>query len=264
MDEPESTDRPTSRIPNVSYCKSFFCLVSAPFIEFSIHCTLSSCISSSLFSLTTADVPLLKRSLELFHELNAYYKKEVRPKYPASDINHPESLLNLCGGVMIGTPQSEVVAGVMRSIKAHNMPHEILSAATMRARFPVFKLNDDEVAVWEDNAGYLQAECCWESYIHMARKHGAELHFEEPMQDWAQAPVNSADSAPCVIVRTAKGVYRAKKLVLSVGAWAPGIFGKAMPVSIPLYIERRVLYWFKPDANMVQGFKVSICERDFE
>ena len=70
-----------------------------------------------------ADVPLLKRSLDLWNELNTFYQAEVRGTIADDD---PESLVNMCGGVMIGNPESEVVSGVMRSIREHNMPHEVL------------------------------------------------------------------------------------------------------------------------------------------
>jgi hypothetical protein len=36
-------------------------------------------------------------------------------------------------------------------------------------------------------------------------------------------------------------------VVLAVGAWAPSLYGGSLP--LPLYIERRVLYWFRPDAE---------------
>lgn len=89
---------------------------------------------------------------------------------------------------MIGTPESEVVSGVMRSIVAHEMEHEIWSAAEMRKRFPMFKLADNEVAVYESNAGVLLAELSLESFIRMARKNGADLHFEEKMVSWDPIP----------------------------------------------------------------------------
>jgi glycine/D-amino acid oxidase-like deaminating enzyme len=56
-------------------------------------------------------------------------------------------------------------------------------------------------------------------------------------------------------VRTSKGTYFGRKLVLSVGAWAVGLYGKAIPQA-QLYIERRVLFWFKASEEAVEGFKV--------
>ena len=57
------------------------------------------------------------------------------------------------------------------------------------------------------------------------------------------------------------GVYFARKLVLSVGAWAPQLYGQndALRALVPLHIERRVLFWFHPthnDAKTRDDFKV--------
>ena len=185
-------------------------------------------------------------------------------------IGRSDVLLKLSGGVMVGTPDSEIVAGVLRSIKEHEMPHTIYNATEMRAKFPNFHLADDEIAVWEDNAGFLMAELCVETYIAMAVKYGAEVHFEEPMLDWKPVSLGRSynsddgdkDAQPevqqevqGVEVRTSQGVYRAKKLVLSVGAWAPSLYGQDIP-QVPLFIERRVLFWFECDQDKIQEFNV--------
>ncbi len=215
------------------------------------------------------DVPLLQRSLELFRELDDYYVSELRetPDHEGG-IGRLDRLLEMSGAVMVGTSDSEVVSGVLRSIKEHKLPHKVYNAAQMRELYPTFHLSEDEVAVHEDSAGYLMAELCVESYIALARKHGAELHFEEPMLDWKPCLLSTAaadDGAngekggsrtyEGVEVRTAHGVYRAKKLVLSVGAWAPSIYGSQIP-HVPLFIERRVLFWFQCDEDKIADFNV--------
>jgi glycine/D-amino acid oxidase-like deaminating enzyme len=46
-------------------------------------------------------------------------------------------------------------------------------------------------------------------------------------------------------VTTANGdKYLTKKLILSVGAWAPELYGHL--IKVPLHCERRVLFWFEP------------------
>lgn len=51
----------------------------------------------------------------------------------------------------------------------------------MKDRHPVFQLSDDEIAVYESNAGYLFSKLCIQSYIYMAKECGAALHFDETM-----------------------------------------------------------------------------------
>lgn len=193
----------------------------------------------------------MKRSLALWKDLDTFYRDEV---YDPCDPSAAKSLLHMCGGVMIGPPDSPVVSGVLRSIREHNMPHEILSAADMKRRYPLFQLRDHEMAVYEENAGVLQAELCVGSYIAMAQKYGADLHFEEPMLEW-EAVGSERDRG--VRVRTPKGVYFAKKLVLSVGAWAPALYGDVMP-HMRMFIERRALLWFRSSDSAVDDFKVDL------
>lgn len=154
-----------------------------------VHASLNPVYPARIFTcrsfILNADVPLLKRSLDLWHELDDFYKSEVLPTKTGEGVaDAPDRILNMCGGLMIGAADTEVVSGTMRSVITHDMPHEELGAKEMRQRFPMFKLSENEVAIYEANAGYLMAELCVESFITMARKHGAELHFEETMLDW--------------------------------------------------------------------------------
>src|SRR5206468_7078539 len=76
------------------------------------------------------------------------------------------------------------------------------------------------VGVWEPRAGALFPEACIPAYLDSARRHGAAVHAHEPARAW------SADGAG-VAVSTARGRYRAERLVLSAGAWMPGLLRPA-------------------------------------
>lgn len=54
---------------------------------------------------------------------------------------------------MIGLPDSQVVAGTLKSIREFNLSHEVWTSADVRARFPVFHLAEEEIGVYEENAG---------------------------------------------------------------------------------------------------------------
>src|SRR5262245_35064705 len=69
-----------------------------------------------------AYVPLLLRAYELWWELER-----------ASG----EALLAITGGIMLGPPDSTVVAGSIRSAQEHGLQHDLLDAAEIRQRFPV-------------------------------------------------------------------------------------------------------------------------------
>lgn len=200
------------------------------------------------------DVPLLQRSLTLWKELQDYYMKEVEKRETTEETRFSGPLLNLCGGMMIGEATSEVVSGTLRSIEEHQLPHRILSAAEIKSEFPVFSPGEDEIGVWEENAGYLNPELCIETYIRIATEHGAEAHFEEKL-----LVLTEEENGELMCIQTDKATYRARKVILTVGAWAPELYGDAIASLVPLHVVRRVLFWFKPNTEkteQLEYFKV--------
>src|SRR6266852_7310358 len=69
-------------------------------------------------------VPLVRRAYEL---------------WAALEIEAGRSLFRETGGLMIGKPDSAVVAGATRSAHEHSLPHEVFSAAEVRSRFPALQ-----------------------------------------------------------------------------------------------------------------------------
>jgi sarcosine oxidase len=144
------------------------------------------------------------------------------------------SLMLRTGGLMIGRPDGVVVSGARRSAEQHRLRYEMLTAAEIRRRFPALRPDDDMVAVWEPRAGILFAERCVEAHLAMARRHGAELRYDEPVARW------EADGAGVRVV-TANGAYQAASLVLATGSWTPSLVPE-----LPLTVERQTLFWFTP------------------
>ena len=75
----------------------------------------------------------------------------------------------------------------------------------MKDRHPVFQLSDDEIAVYESNAGYLFSELCIQSYIYMAKECGAALHFDETMLSWHQQDTRTPEETGCPLVAVQTG-----------------------------------------------------------
>src|SRR5207249_4411732 len=101
-------------------------------------------------------VPLLLRAYELWRELD---------------------LLTITGGLMIGRPDSEVVAGSLRSARQHSLPHELLDAGQIRRRFPAFTPSNETVALFEKNAGFVRPEAAVRTHLDRAARLGATLRF---------------------------------------------------------------------------------------
>ncbi|MEV6654626.1 N-methyl-L-tryptophan oxidase [Streptomyces sp. NPDC051219] len=170
-----------------------------------------------------AYVPLLLRSYELYEQLERDTGLDVAM---------------LCGGVMVGPPDSRTVAGSLRSAEKWGLPHELLDAREIRRRFPTMTPTDDEVALYEDLAGLVRPENTVAAHLRLAARDGAELRFEEPVTRWETLPGGRG-----VRVRTAQGTYTAGHLVICPGAWAPGLLDD---LGVTVTVERQVMYWFQP------------------
>ncbi len=168
-------------------------------------------------------VPLLLRSYELFERLERETGRD---------------LMLLCGGLMLGRPDSTTVTGSLRSATVWDLPHEMLNAAELRRRFPTFTPADDEVALFEARAGLVRPEATVAAQLELATRAGAELRFEEPATDWAELPGGAG-----VRVRTPAGSYTAGHLVICPGAWAPGLLAD---LGVPFTVERQIMHWFQP------------------
>jgi sarcosine oxidase len=170
-------------------------------------------------------VPLILRAYELWREIEQESGNKV---------------LTITGGLMMGPSDSNVVAGSLRSAQLYNLEHEMLDANEIRRRFPPFNVDDNTIALYSPNDGFLDPELSLSTFQAQARKHGAELHFEEAVQEWE--PTEDG-----VRVTTAQGVYEAKRLIVSAGAWANQVLGN---ITLPLQVERQVLYWVEPTGGI--------------
>ena len=79
-------------------------------------------------------------------------------------------LMTITGGLMIGPREGTVVSGTLRSATTWNLPHELLDAREVHARFPTFSLREDLVAVLDPRAGFVDPERCNVAHIDLARR----------------------------------------------------------------------------------------------
>jgi glycine/D-amino acid oxidase-like deaminating enzyme len=56
-----------------------------------------------------------------------------------------------------------------------NLPHEVLDAAEIRAGFPTFNPQMDEVGLFEAKAGFVRPEATVAAHLRLAQRHGADL-----------------------------------------------------------------------------------------
>jgi len=177
-------------------------------------------------------VPLLERGYALWRQLEA---------------ETGESLLLTTGGLHLGHPDGPGLRGVRASATTHALAHEILGPAELRHRFPQFRVDDDEVGVFEPDAGILAPECAVSALVRAARARGAEIRDGEPV-------LGVSAEVDRVRVTTVAGEHVARALVVCAGPWLAGrgpgaaLFapGASLHVPVPLVVERQVQLWLAP------------------
>lgn len=182
-----------------------------------------------------AYVPLAMRSHEIWRELEA---------------ETGQSLLHEVGSIVISEQDDNVfrpgrTGFIRRTIAAaerFGIAHEILSAAEIRHRFPHFAPMDSEMGYYEPGGGYVIPELCVSTQLELAARLGATLRLGAQV-------VRIEARGGAVAVHMADGtVVEAGDVVVSAGAWAPGLLGE--PFRQLLKPTRQVMHWFAlaPDA----------------
>jgi sarcosine oxidase len=166
-------------------------------------------------------VPLVRRSFELWRELERKTNRELLVPSPC---------------VTVGPPDGELVQGVMQAAREHYLSVESLPARELMKRFPAFRIGDEYTGVLENDAGMLFVEECVRAQLDAAKQHGAVIKADCPVLDW------SADDRG-VTVRTNDETFHAAKLVVTAGAWATTLL---RDIGVPFAVMRQTMHWFEP------------------
>jgi sarcosine oxidase len=166
-------------------------------------------------------VPLVREAFGLWRELEAATGTR---------------LLTMTGALMLGPPDSGVVAGTLASVRRHGLDHELLDTAALRTRFPQHRVPDGTVAVHERAAGVLRPEDAVRAAAAAATASGARLVSGVRVE-------RVSDEGDCVVVSTAERDYRVGRAVVTAGPW----IGRLVPsLARVLQVERQVQVWFAP------------------
>lgn len=174
-------------------------------------------------------VPLLARSYDLWRKLEA---------------DSGRDLLRLTGALMLGPPESTVVAGSREAARQHGLPHEVLDSRELARRFPPFAAGPEMIGLLEREGGVLRPEDCIEAQLELAAARGAELHFDEPVLSWEALGQDRGAR-----IRTSRGTYETGVLILASGAWNGPLLAP-LGLELPLRVVRKVMTWLQPEGGV--------------
>jgi sarcosine oxidase len=164
-------------------------------------------------------VPLARRAVELWRNLQN-----------VSGV----TFMTENGALMLGQRESSVITATMRSIKAYDLPHELLHEDELRARYPAHRVDPGEVAIHESDAGFIRPELAVLTAVGRAEDLGARVI--------SHAEVDRIELGPDrVRVIAGDVVCEAHHAIVSVGSW----LGKLLPeLGLPLRVTRQLPGWY--------------------
>jgi sarcosine oxidase len=177
-----------------------------------------------LFRVACMEHPALptiaRRSRELWEELQPYAG---------------EPILETCGGIMIGPPDSYVITGTVAAARACDLPVERLAREQLVERFPQHQnLGKDVAGVWDPEAGVVHPETAILAATKAAEAAGAAV-----LTGTRVSAIELVGGG--AVIRTADRSLTVQQVVVTAGAW----LGKLVP-GLHLNPIRTPMTWFAP------------------
>ena len=125
-------------------------------------------------------------------------------------------------------------------MRAAGIPHEELSAREVVERFPQFRLDDGVRAVYQAEAGLVDARKANATHVALARARGATVVENTPVRG-----LRVVDDG--IEVATDKDTFSGRRLVVAAGAWTNRVLGH-VGVELPITCtQEQVTYFRSPE-----------------
>jgi sarcosine oxidase len=180
----------------------------------------------------------------------AHYAALAAPAYAAWHEVEAESgqrLLTRTGGLVVedrvarrgidsGTRNIE---GYCEVFDRFGVTYELLDADTLVERWPQFRVDGGEQALYQAESGIVDAAKANAVHIALARAHGAEIMTDTPVR--AVRPDGDG-----VAVVTDRGTLRADRVVVTADAWTNRVLGETGPTLPLTVLQEQVTYYSTP------------------
>jgi len=123
-------------------------------------------------------------------------------------------------------------------MRESGVPFEEFNSIEAMKRWPQFKLDSDEKVVFQADGGIVEA---WKGnalHVNLARAHGAKI-----MDNTKILKIEAINNSQGVRVYTSKGEFKAKKLVISCGAWTNKLLAH-LNMRIPVNVTKEQVTFF--------------------
>lgn len=171
-------------------------------------------------------VTLVKRAQQLWEELEEQTSYRIFKK---------------TGVIGLGSKDSSFLKETIAAARKYELPLEVLNSDEVNENWPGFSVPEHFIGCYEAESGFIYSENAIRAYKEMALKNGAELVTNTPVQHI------EIDDKIGVKIITENKVFRAKKVIITVGAWA----SKLLPdLKLPIQPTRKAFGWFGAPGNL--------------
>lgn len=151
-----------------------------------------------------------------------------------------QTLLTISGGLFFIPEDAPIpVSNYTQSLTANDVPHEVLSAAEVKRRWPQFDIPDTVKTVYTADTGIAHAAKTVLALQNLARSHGAII------KDNTRVERVIPKSAGGVEIETSRGKFHAGKVILATDAWTNKLLAP-LGIHIPLTVMQEQVTYFKP------------------
>ena len=153
-----------------------------------------------------------------------------------SDSN--QNLVRYTGGLDLSVPYNSAFEACIASLSALRIRRELLTADEIQRRFPVFRVADKTIGLYQADAGILPASQCVRAMIDRAIHYGAAVIEQSPVRS-IQLHDDGAD------VQTDRVAYHCRKLIICAGAWAGPLLatlGLTLPLTVTQPLNETTVY----------------------
>lgn len=168
----------------------------------------------------------------LEHPTLAPIARRARDLWQELERTSGERLLHETGGLMIGEPDSRIVAGTVLAAQQHGVAVERVDALEVARRFPGHaRMDEGQIGIWDPEAGVLRPEAAIRAAVGAAGTAGARIRTATRV-----TAIEPEDDG--VTVRIGDEAFRVRHVAVTAGPWLDRF------VPLPLTPHRQLLTWF--------------------
>ncbi len=153
-----------------------------------------------------------------------------------------DALFVQSGGLYFAPADHPDVRAAAHALTASGVPHEVLSPKECAAKFPAFRLAENEVAISEPSMGYARASKCVRAAAALAHDSGKVRTL--PNTRVTRLESGGKSGGVRLALDDGSTLY-ADALIVCAGAWTNALL-KPFDVQIPLKVTRQVYFHLAP------------------